>query len=281
MENLGESEFLGNDGDEDLLAYNQLAFGRLRLDEDSHLPSPMYKHVQVRVTYKLESKPSKHVAFLIEFASVSRPFQTRYSALERFHRHMCRHYPELREEIPFPKKRLRKNFDQAVIMKRIELIALYFDHLLNGRDFKYRDSSTLKDFLIRDLRMKYRSALRSELFEQALNNLMPILDLLEILELICADRVTALTLICLCNAKSGQVDTAKMFSQKTLQLITSNSKIFSAKKYSSLISEAISVAGKVSSHTELNAYQVSSEMEDAGTPRSTISTTASFAEDIE
>ena len=79
---------------------------------------------------------------------------------------MCRHYPELREEIPFPKKRLRKNFDQAVIMKRIELIALYFDHLLNGRDFKYRDSSTLKDFLIRDLRMKYRSALRSELFER-------------------------------------------------------------------------------------------------------------------
>jgi predicted nucleic acid-binding protein len=84
---------------------------------------------------------------------------------------------------------------------------------------------------------------------------MPILDLLEILELVCADRVTALTLICLCNAKSGQVDTAKMFSQRTLQLITSNSKIFSAKKYSSLISEAISVAGKVSSHTELNAYQ--------------------------
>ena len=51
-------------------------------------------------------------------------------------------------------------------MKRIELIGLYFDHLLNGRDFKYRDSSTLKDFLIRDLRMKYRSALRSELFER-------------------------------------------------------------------------------------------------------------------
>lgn len=30
MENLGENEFLGNDGDEDLFAYNQLAFGRLR-----------------------------------------------------------------------------------------------------------------------------------------------------------------------------------------------------------------------------------------------------------
>ena len=30
LENLGESEFLGNDGDEDLFAYNQLAFGRLR-----------------------------------------------------------------------------------------------------------------------------------------------------------------------------------------------------------------------------------------------------------
>jgi len=30
MENLGESEFLGDDGDEDIFAYNQLAFGRLR-----------------------------------------------------------------------------------------------------------------------------------------------------------------------------------------------------------------------------------------------------------
>ena len=27
----------------------------VRLDEDSHLPTPMYKHVQVRVTYKLEA----------------------------------------------------------------------------------------------------------------------------------------------------------------------------------------------------------------------------------
>ena len=88
------------------------------------------------------------------------------------------------------------------------------------------------------------------LFSEAINDLHPILDVLEGLSLVCADRLTCLTLICLCNAKSGQETAAHLYASKTLQFITTNAKILSDTNYSALVSECVTIAAKVKAISE-------------------------------
>ena len=78
----------------------------------------------------------------------------------------------------------------------------------------------------------------------------PILDVLEGLSLICADRLTCLTLLCLCNAKSEQESTALLFAQRTLQFITQNAKALADPHYSALVSECVTIAAKVKAISE-------------------------------
>merc|ERR1719192_1853462 len=53
-------------------------------------------------------------------------------------------------------------------MKRTEQFRSYFSHILNGKNFKYRNSHTFRDFLISDQRQKYRECLVEKNFEAAL-----------------------------------------------------------------------------------------------------------------
>ena len=69
MEDLAESELLEDESDSDMLAYQRLAFGRLRLtDEPDTQLQNRYKNIELRVTYKIVEKPNKHVQYLIEFS---------------------------------------------------------------------------------------------------------------------------------------------------------------------------------------------------------------------
>ena len=69
MEDLAESELLGDESESDLLAYQRLAFGRLRLSEceiENQLQN-RFIQTELRVTYKIIDKPNKHVQYYIEF----------------------------------------------------------------------------------------------------------------------------------------------------------------------------------------------------------------------
>ena len=80
-----------------------------------------------------------------------------------------------------------------------------------------------------------------------MNDLYPILDILECLSLVCADRLTCLTLICLCNAKASQDSAAHLYAQKTLKFITQNAKTLSDPNFSALVTECVKIAAKVNS----------------------------------
>ena len=80
----------------------------------------------------------------------SRPIITRYSQLESFHRKMIIRHPELAADIPFPRKRFFGNFNSSMLMKRTQQFRSYFLHILNGKNFKYRNSHIFRDFLISD-----------------------------------------------------------------------------------------------------------------------------------
>ena len=68
MEDLAESELLEDESDSDLLAYQRLAFGRLRLaDEHEQTGSNRFSEISPRVTYRVQTVPSKHVQYLFEF----------------------------------------------------------------------------------------------------------------------------------------------------------------------------------------------------------------------
>ena len=68
MEDLAESELLEDESDSDLLAYQRLAFGRLRLaDEHERTGSNRFSEISPRVTYRVQTVPSKHVQYLFEF----------------------------------------------------------------------------------------------------------------------------------------------------------------------------------------------------------------------
>lgn len=69
MEDLAESELLEDESDSDLMAYQRLAFGRLRLsDEPDTQLQNRYTNIELRVTYKIVDRPNKHVQYLIEFS---------------------------------------------------------------------------------------------------------------------------------------------------------------------------------------------------------------------
>ena len=69
MEDLAESELLDDESDSDLLAYQRLAFGRLRLTDEPVGPlQNRFSNVELRVTYKIAQKPNKHVQYLFEFS---------------------------------------------------------------------------------------------------------------------------------------------------------------------------------------------------------------------
>lgn len=122
-------------------------------------------------------------------------------------------HPELAADIPFPRKRFFGNFNSSMLMKRTQQFRSYFLHILNGKNFKYRNSHIFRDFLISDQerclyqenfiskmrrlifvntpkkRQKYRECLVEKNFEAALNYLYPIQDILEELEIVCADHL--------------------------------------------------------------------------------------------
>ena len=50
-------------------------------------------------------------------------------------------------------------------MKRTEQFAQYFTFILNGKNFKYRNSALLRNFLIGHQRIRYRDALKKENYE--------------------------------------------------------------------------------------------------------------------
>ena len=68
MEDLAESELLGDESDSDILAYQRLAFGRLSFEETETGLQNRFEPIELRVTYRLQEKPSKHVQYLIEFS---------------------------------------------------------------------------------------------------------------------------------------------------------------------------------------------------------------------
>ena len=59
-------------------------------------------------------------------------------------------HPELAADIPFPRKRFFGNFNSSMLMKRTQQFRSYFLHILNGKNFKYRNSHIFRDFLISD-----------------------------------------------------------------------------------------------------------------------------------
>ena len=91
--------------------------------------------------------------------------------LEKFHRRMCSRYPELKSEIGFPKKLIRGNFKPYNLMRRTEIFGTYFSHILNGKNFKYRNSDILRNFLIGNQRHRYRNALQLDQYEREYNHL--------------------------------------------------------------------------------------------------------------
>jgi len=243
--------------DRDLDSYQRLAFGRLRLTEDdlSHHPSSTQRAIQkpkndITVRYKVIA--SEYVQYTIQLSSQSRPIITRYSQLESFHRKMIIRHPELAADIPFPRKRFFGNFNSSMLMKRTQQFRSYFLHILNGKNFKYRNSHIFRDFLISDQRQKYRECLVEKNFEAALNYLYPIQDILEELEIVCADHLVTLSLICLCNAKSKQDEAALLYSKKTLSFVTSNSRVISQQLYRPLLQECVSIVAKIKEISEPN-----------------------------
>lgn len=89
-------------------------------------------------------------------------------------------------------------------------------------------------------------------FEAALNYLYPIQDVLEELEIVCADHLVTLSLICLCNAKSKQDEAALLYSKKTLSFVTSNSRVISQQLYRPLLQECVSIVAKIKEISEPN-----------------------------
>lgn len=264
MEIVSEVDLLDDQTDRDLESYQRLAFGRLRLTDDDlsqHPTTAQKKNIQIRVRYKLIK--NEYVQYIIEFSPQCRPFITRYSELETFHRKMILRHPELAHDIPFPRKRFFGNLNPSTLMKRTEQFAAYFNHILNEKHFKYRNSHLFRDFLISEQRSAYRACLVEKNFEAALNYLYPIQDTLEELEIVCADHLVTLSLICLCNAKSDQEEAAVLYSKKTLSFVTANARHLSNKLYLPLLQECVSIVAKIKEISQPNkAYATIEQVEE-------------------
>lgn len=245
MEILSECDLLDDQNDGDLVAYQRLAFGRLRLTEDDISCHSTSNKTIISISVRYKIIQNDHVQYIIEFSPDSRPFITRFSELESFHRQMISRFPELKDQIAFPRKRFFGNFNPSILMKRTEQFSNYLTYLLNSKNFKYRNSNIFIDFFIGVQRKAYRECLADRNYEAALNYLYPIQDTLEKLEVTCADHLVALSLICLCNAQAEQEETALMYSQKTLVFVTSNARFLSNKIYSPLLTECVSIVAKI------------------------------------
>jgi len=253
------------DGDS-VLAYERLAFGRLSLADTGAQPGTPEQstliadlatppaHESSRARQNIEATKAitvqyriydDHVQYLIQFNTNSRPFITRYSELECLHRQLIARYPELKTESVFPRKRFWGHYSPSVLKKRADQFSCYFHHLINARNCIYRQASIFRDFFISEQRSKYRQCLARHDYEAALNYLFPIQDFLEELDIICADQLVNLSLICLCNWKAGQSETANLYSQKTLVFITTNAKTLAAKHYAPLVTECISIVANI------------------------------------
>ena len=93
--------------------------------------------------------PRKSPRLLVEyFNNLSRPFITRYSELECFHRQLIARYPELKTESVFPRKRFWGHYSPSVLKKRADQFSCYFQHLINARNCIYRQASIFRDFFI-------------------------------------------------------------------------------------------------------------------------------------
>jgi REP element-mobilizing transposase RayT len=245
MEILSECDLLDDQNESDLDAYQRLAFGRLRLTEDDISCHVSSNKTEISISVRYRIIQNDHVQYIIELSPQSRPFITRYSELESFHRQMITRFPELSEQIAFPRKRFFGNFAASTLMKRTEQISCYITHLLNSKNFKYRNSNIFIDFFISKQRKAYRECLAEKNYEAALNYLYPIQDTLEKLEVTCSDHLVALSLICLCNAQARQEETALMYSQKTLLFVTTNARFLSNKIYAPLLTECVSIVARI------------------------------------
>jgi len=263
MEIHSACDLLDDETDDSVAAYERLAFGRLSLADASSpealadiVTPPAHASARSRQAQRSVNDISIHyrivddkfVQYLIQFSSNSQPFVSRYSELEHFHRQMICRFPELKTESAFPRKRFWGNFSPNVLKTRADQFCCYFHHLLNARNCIYRQSAIFRDFFISTQRSKYRQCLSDHDYESALNYLFPVQDFLECLEIICPDQLVNLSLICLCNWKAGQADTANLYSQKTLSFITSNAKTLSAKHYAPLVQECISIVSNIRQH---------------------------------
>jgi len=264
MEIHSACDLLDDETDQSVAAYERLAFGRLSLSDLDPNPAQVATHaadlmtppqhetaqrnrqpVHISVQYRIFDD---HVQYLIQFNPDSRPFITRYSELENFHRLMVKRFPELKHECAFPRKRFWGYYDSKVLKARATQFQAYFCHLTTARNGIYRHAALFREFFIDEQRSKYRQCLVKHDYAEALNHLFPVQDFLESLDIVCADQLVNLSLICLCNWKACQSETANLYSQKTLVFITTNAKTLAASHYASLVSECISIVATIRQH---------------------------------